>query len=80
MSNIAIFFTNKEYANDDGETITLEDHLYNVEWCSSTPDFWDSFAKLSKACKEAEELLKNGHPCLIVDLSVNATDILETFE
>lgn len=80
MNNIAIFFTNKEYTNDDCESIALEDHLYNVERYCSTPDCWDSFNKLSEACREAEMLAENGNPCLIVDLSVDATEVLETFE
>lgn len=80
MNNIAIFFTDKEYTDDHCKVITLEDHLYNVEWYSSSPDCWDSFDKLSEACKQAEQLAENGNPCLIVDLGIDATEILETFK
>ena len=80
MNNIAIFFTDKEYTNDNCDNITLEDHLYNVEYDSATPDCWDSFNSLSEACKQAEMLAENGNPCLLVDLGIDATEIIETFE
>lgn len=80
MKNIAIFFTDKEYTNDNCVNITLEEHLYNVEHYCSTPDCWDSFYKISEACKQAEMLAENGNPCLLVDLGTDATEIIETFE
>lgn len=78
--NIAIFFTDKPYSNDDCESITLEDHLQHLKRDSlATPDCWDSFNKLSTACNEARDHAECGSDCVIVDLDDNPTKILETF-
>ncbi len=78
--NIAIFFTNKPYTNDDCESITLQEHLMHLEsdGCAS-PDCWDSYDKLSVACDEARKNAAMGNDCIIVDLDADATYVLETF-
>lgn len=79
MNNIAIFLTDNKYTNDYGDHITLEQHLRNVYY-GATPDTWEGFDRISEACKQAEQLSENGNPCLIVDLSVDATHVIERFE
>ena len=80
MNNFTIFFTDKDYTNDYGDNITLKQHLHNVKYSCATPDCWCSFNSLSEACKQAEMLAENGNPCLLVDLGIDATEIIETFE
>ena len=58
MSNIAIFFTDKEYTNDNGDSITLEEHLYNVDNYCATPDCWIVFIKSAKHVKKLNNGLK----------------------
>ncbi len=77
--NLAIFFTDKEYTNEECEAISLEQHLSDVERLGSSPDFWDSYDKMSKATDNARRAAYNGHDCIIVDLDADATDVLETF-
>lgn len=76
--NLAIFFTNKEYTNEECEAISLEQHLSDVDRLGSSPDFWDSYDKMSKATDDARRAAYNGNDCVIVDL--DDCSISETFE
>lgn len=78
-NNLAIFFTNKAYVNDKCESISLEEHLNNVNYESATPDCWDSFDKLSTATDSARRAAYNGNDCIIVDLHNNCNTV-EAFD
>lgn len=78
-NHLAIFLIDKEYVNDECEPISLEDHLSNVNYECATPDFWDTFDKLSDATDSARRAAENGKSCILVDLHDDCC-IIETFE
>jgi len=63
-----LFYTNRNYTSGQGERCSLEDHLLDLQRWHGTPDFWDSFDDLGKACDAARA---NPNPITVTDDDYN---------